>query len=111
MQVIININAKLAWSIHTDRESRELIAACAPLGLVMHGKDVPDLQASINETLNLLFRNLMKEGELDAFLCQHGWSKAEVPIELNDGSEPSFNVPWELVAAQGDGNGQARAVH
>lgn len=107
---VVTVNAKLQWAFRTDHESNEMIAVCEPLGLVTHGRDLADLQSSINESLNLLFRALLKQGELNAFLTQRGWTAQEISVESQADEEPSFHVPWELIA-KGQARGQERAIH
>ena len=108
---VINIEGQVQWEIGRDGRSGDIVAVCKPLGMVMHGKDVLDLQTGINDSLNLLFRNLLRSGELEAFLRAHGWKAGQLPIAHSpEWEDANFNVPIELIAAKGR-DGQARTAH
>lgn len=113
MAYVVNIEAKLAWTWSLDRESKQIVAVCEPLKLVTHGADVADLQASINDTLNMLFKNLLQAGELDQFLHDRGWTAVTLPDNTDDLDAVGFNVPIHLVAAAASRgqSGQARKAH
>ena len=108
---IVQIEAKLEWSVRQDQKSGELIAVCNAINLVMTGSDREDLDANIRDTLQSFFRTLVRFGEMEKFLVQHGWKSSKMPsptdVRVDD---IDFQVPFELIAARA-GDGQPRAHH
>jgi predicted RNase H-like HicB family nuclease len=111
---VVSITANnLRWECREDQATGHLIASCDPLNVVMSGKDPADLEANIRETLQLLFTSLLRDGEFDSFLRQHGWSASPMPSQEDIAAHGlRFNAPMELVAASARGrNDSKRAAH
>ena len=104
----IKIKAKLQWVV-TRTPSGALVGVCAPLGLASQGKDQLDLWLNIQESLQLVLNDLLRNGELDEFLRVRGWRvMTSLPSKASVGPVP-FDVPFELISqAQHD---SARAAH
>jgi hypothetical protein len=65
----------------------------------MEGGTLDELYASINDSFQLLLRDLMESGELDAFLRNHGWRLGSQLIRPQ--GEVEFDVPFELLVRAG----------
>ena len=89
---IINVQAKVQWNYCLDPKSKQWIAACDMLGLVVSEERFEALGTAMNNALDTLFRELMAEGELDAFLKKHGWKKQGEPPKKN--GRVHFDIPF-----------------
>lgn len=69
----VRVKAKVDWTGFIDEANRHWIAECPSLKLVVEGDSWQDLMASIDETLDLMLKDLLQTGELDQFLRAHGW--------------------------------------
>lgn len=96
VQVVqIEGRAQIQWRAeHTS--SGRWIAVCQPMNLVTEADSLDELFSVINEAMQLLLVDLLKDNELEAFLREHGW-KARLPTAV-DPTDVKFNVPWQLVA-------------
>lgn len=71
--VTVTINGQVQWQIRCV--ARDIwIGECDPLGLVLEGDSEEELRSLIGEGTHALFLDLLKGGELQAFLRDHGWS-------------------------------------
>lgn len=105
--VTIEVKASLQWVFYRDERSRRWIAICDPLKVTVEADTHAELRENIEEGLNLLFQNLLRERELDRFLMLRGWSmSSQVP---EGAGEVHFDVPIELVARAV--NGSENRVH
>lgn len=87
--------AQLQWRAERT-ESGRWIAICQPMNLVTEADSLDELHSVINEVLQLLLVDLLRDNELEAFLREHGW-QAHLPAAINP-ADVHFNVPWQLVA-------------
>jgi hypothetical protein len=109
-QVVVQIvqvegRAQVQWRAERG-ESGRWIAICQPMNLVTEADSLDELHSVINESMQLLLVDLLKDNELEAFLREHGWH-ARVPATV-DPSAVQFNVPWQLVA-EGSNDSTRRA--
>ena len=103
----VEIQAKLQWQYYRDESSKRWIAVCDPLKVTIEADTHAELIENIEDGLNLLFRSLLRDNELEQFLRMRGWSiDAELP-SMNE--EVRFDVPIELIARQA--NGLQTGVH
>jgi len=91
--------AKVEWQYFRDRKSGCWIAICAPLNQTVSGATFSEMNHCIGEALDLLFRDLLENDELDSFLREHGWEFKKEPTQ--DPSKVDFDVPWSLRERQG----------
>jgi predicted RNase H-like HicB family nuclease len=103
------LEANLIWKLEQTREGN-WVGVCQPLGLSVEGGDREELAASIDETVQMMFADLLKSGELDAFLHSQGWKMQPValPATRARSGQPHFEVPIELLYT--DHSGSARST-
>ena len=92
-EATINIHANVIWRAIQSKRSTVWIADCGDLGLVVEADSLDDLYSSIIENMELLFSDLLEEGDLDEFLCEKGWQysgNTKTP-------EPRFYIPWHMM--------------
>lgn len=104
--VKIEGHAQVQWRAERG-ESGRWIAVCQPMSLVTEADSLDELHSVINESMQLLLVDLLRDNELEPFLREHGW-KAQLPAAV-DPSAVQFNVPWQLVAE--GSNDSARRAH
>jgi predicted RNase H-like HicB family nuclease len=105
---VIKIDTSLQWLV-TKTPSGSFVAICHPLGLASEGTDQVDLWMNIQESIQLVLNDLLKNGELDAFLREKGWKAMPVLTRNSRGPYP-FEVPIELVMQKQARRGPARAA-
>lgn len=106
--IIINVEATLQWIAKRGDRTDRLIAVCDPLGLAVEAESEEELQSLMQESLHLLFTDLIADNEFDQFLSEKGWSSNRTP-DLTD-EEVHFQVPMELVMLAGR-NGFEQRTH
>jgi len=95
-EVTVEINATLQWVFFKDDASQRWIAVCDPLGLTIEAETHTELRENIEDGLNLLFLDLVRENEFEGYLRQRGWSvTGRHPAA---GEKVRFDVPFELVS-------------
>jgi hypothetical protein len=110
MQQIIRIEANnIQWHVGQDTRSNRYVAVCPSLGLTMEGSSNRELMENISDSLHLLINNMFKEGGLDRFLKDRGWTARLQDIK--DESEVFFDVPIELIAKHVKNNDTTRTAH
>ena len=80
-------------------ESGKWLGECEPLGICIESDDLNDLYGQFREAIALLIRDLMEDGELDAFLKARGWTPDSG--WLHDAAaqdDPAAVVPWQMIA-------------
>jgi hypothetical protein len=102
MSAIVKIETKLQstlrWAVKHSSTSQRYIGACEPLNIVLEADSLDEMYSLINESLQLLFADLLSDNELDAFLRKKGWTAVNL-CEAGSSDGVTFDVPWELVAA------------
>lgn len=91
--VRVEVNGQVQWEV-ARTASGVWLGVCRPLGLTMQGESLDELLASINDSVQLLLRDLLESGELDAFLKHRGWRL--VPGVQQEG-QVEFDVPIALL--------------
>lgn len=108
---VIKIETRLQWMV-TETANGRYVAFCDPIGLTTEGNDQVDLWMNIQESIQLLLNDLLKNGELEGFLRDRGWRSTLSDREQHDGRFPvPFEVPFELIAAQQNHRDKAPAPH
>jgi predicted RNase H-like HicB family nuclease len=80
----IRIPGVFTWLLERDEKADMWIATCDALGLVVEGKTYGELNQAIDEGLQLVFRSLVRHGDLERYLEERGWKVAGdlPPIDL-----------------------------
>lgn len=99
-------HAQLQWRAERGTSGR-WVGICDAMKLVTEADSLDDLRSLIDETMQMVLVDLLRDNELQKFLQEHGW-RAQVPQQA-DPAEVRFRVPWELIA-QG-GNDSERRTH
>jgi hypothetical protein len=92
------VDVTIEWRVLPDGES--WVAICDSLKLTTHGETWDEMAESIADVQGHLFRDLLKTGELRAFLTQHGWT-----LEGTDSEDATLDVPWLPVMNRGAADG------
>lgn len=102
---VVSIEAKIAWRCSRARGGN-WIAICDPLGLTVQSARYSELAEDVGDTLDLMFRELLRSNELDGFLRARGWKRGvgRLPRPAN----VRFDVPFELLMAR---HGSAASLH
>lgn len=96
---IVHVQAKLQWRGFRSRGGN-WIAACDALGLTVQSDTWAHLMEDIAETMNAMFTDLLKSGELEQFLRDRGWgTTGPIPLRKRD---VWFDVPFSAEAADRD---------
>ncbi len=96
--VRVTIQANVEWAFAQDPASGEWIGVCEPLNLNAMGDTFAELQQCASEAMHLLFLDLFRDGELDAFLKEHGWTPHS-PLPEKD-SNPHFDTSYRTRLAR-----------
>ncbi|HEY3695152.1 hypothetical protein [Phenylobacterium sp.] len=89
------MNATLQWFAKRADRSGRLIAVCDPLGIAIEADSEDELRSLMEESTELLFKDLIEDDEFDQFLRDRGWTASnghQIGTE-----EVNFRVPMELV--------------
>lgn len=91
----INIHAIMNWQAKRSQDGG-WVGICKDLGITTEADTLDELHSLAPEAMELLFLDLLEDGELDEFLSQKGW---EYSKGAGDTPKPGFHVPWQLLAA------------
>jgi cystathionine beta-lyase/cystathionine gamma-synthase len=69
----ISIQTQISW-IFSQTNENTMMGVCDALGITLEANSVNDLYIVIDETLDVLFRDLFKEGKLYEYLNKLGWN-------------------------------------
>lgn len=98
--VVVQLEAtNLVWQGMRDPDTGQWIGVCNALNLNAIGDTWMDLQACAAEAITLLLLDLFEDGELDAFLREHGWRKL-TPLPRPGTAQPAFDVPFSWDRAE-----------
>ena len=90
----VTINAELSWSARPTIDGNRWIVSCDPLGIDLEANNRDEIAGLIEESLDLLFLDLLEDNELEQFLSDRGWSMDQ-SVSGGDGGV-DFDVPWQL---------------
>ncbi len=82
----------LVWLFCRDPVSHWWVAHCDALGLTAAGKTFDEMAAEISVAMDALFRILLREGEIHAFLEARGWKPVTAPLKRT--SRVKFDIPY-----------------
>ena len=105
--VRFQVDARVEWQVARDPKSDRWIGVCPALKVTAEADTWGELAQTINEIHNELFRDLLEDGELQAFLIQHGWQPV-TPIPVQP-SNVVFDIPAHMIPA--GANDSAREIH
>lgn len=101
MPVVIAVQiqgkAQLQWRAQRSTMSKRWIGVCDAMNLVMEADTLDELYSVIDEAMQLMLSDLLRDNELEMFLREHGWHAPNVPLQVKP-EDVKFNVPWELIA-------------
>ena len=100
----IRVEANIAFRAYQNRDGI-WTAVCDPLGLTVEGESWSEIWQSIDESLNIMFRDLLKQRELPSFLRARGWTMIR-PQPVKPTSRVRFDVPFRVTPVAPDESGQ-----
>lgn len=92
--VRVEIKASLSWEVARDPETQTWIGICRDLNLNAIGDTWAEFQAGANDAIALLLTQLLRHGQLEKFLRDHGWTPA-VPLPARD-ARVHWDVPYQI---------------
>lgn len=88
--------AQVQWRAQRNPASGRWIGICEAMNLVTEADSENELRSLIDETMQLLLGDLLRDNELEQFLSERGWRIRKPPAET-DPAEVKFKMPWQLV--------------
>lgn len=107
--VTVTLEAQIQWHAKPSDTSKRWIGICEPMNLAMEADSLDELHSVINETLDLVLTDLLRENELEAYLRARGWHAINMPA--NPRQDVNFEVPWELIVAGGSRRDSERRAY
>jgi hypothetical protein len=101
--------AQLRWNARRSPTSTRWIGVCDAMNLVMEADSLDELHSVIDEAMQLMLVDLLRDNELDQFLREHGWQARDMPVQVRP-EDVRFDVPWELIA-EGNRRDPERRAH
>lgn len=93
-KIIVKIEGNIPWRC-AQVEGGNWVAVCDPLKLTIQGATWADLMEDIGETLNAVFKDLLRTHELVDFLAARGWKPvAPMPAASADDDSIAFDIPF-----------------
>ena len=78
------------------------------MNLTAEAESLDELYSVIDETIQLVLVDILRDNELDRFLRDRGWRAVNLPTAPNPGEQVDFDVPWDLIA-EGSRGSERRA--
>ena len=97
-ELTITIQAQVAWRVSQSATNR-WVAVCDELNMATEGCSLDEVHSLIQETMDLLFTDLVKDNEFDTFLRERGWS-TQTPLP-RDAKDVGFDLPWQMITDGG----------
>ena len=95
MQIVrLDVN-NLQWHVRPRATGGGYVASCGLLGQAVEGDTHGEVVGMIQAVMTELFRDLLADGELAAFLREHGW-RAISPIPQSS-DDVHFDVPYDVI--------------
>ena len=100
------LNARVEWEVSRDERNGGWVAVCPALAVTAEADTWTELHEVVGEVHNELFRDLLREGQLQTFLTKHGWR----PLGPLPGpsADAIFDIPSYMIPPAHD---RAREVH
>lgn len=96
--MIVRCRGEATWRAERDPDSGRWVAVSDDLNLATEADTWKDLQVEIYEAMMLLFRDLLKHGELEAFFMKRGWECDVVPENIRP-EDVQFDVAAPILPA------------
>lgn len=104
VMALMRIEANVAFRAYRNKDGI-WAGVCDPLGLTVEGESWSELLQNIDETMNLMLRDLLKRGELNRFLRARGWSPVRV-ANIKSPARVRFDVPFRVTPVEANESGQ-----
>jgi hypothetical protein len=108
VRVETHLKTNIQWMVKQSGSSSRWIGVCEPLGQMMEADSLDELHSIIEETMQLLFTDLLLDNELDAFLRSKGWTARNLQ-EASSADDVTFDVPWDLIVQSRSSGPERRA--
>lgn len=96
MNVVVKLEANIQWHTRPSTTSARWIGVCEPMNLSMEAETLDELHSVIEETMQLVLTDLLRENELQEYLEEHGWRASNLDsATVND--DVAFDVPWQMI--------------
>lgn len=95
-QANVQVATSLRWEV-TKTDEGPFVGVCESLGIAMEGDTLDDLYASIDQSVQMVMNDLLRNGELDEFLISRGWQPIPQFPRRGTNEPVQFNVPIELL--------------
>lgn len=105
--VQFQIEAQVEWRAFREPKHARWVAICDSLNVTAEADTWAELQSTINEIHNELFLDLLRDGELEAFLRARGWSPLNRLPQRADDGDLIFDLPAHIIPVA---NAHARAA-
>lgn len=92
--MIVRVDARVAFRASQDPKTGYWVAISDALRITLSGQTWTELNRAIGEGLDLLFRDLLDDGELKAFLVEHGWRLSGPTPAKATRRKITFDVPF-----------------
>lgn len=102
---IVRINAQVLWRFGQDRATGRWVGICDLLSLTVSGDTWNEAAEGASEAMDLLFEDLIEDGEFDAFLRARGWRTVDPMPGPHVRVKIDLPAPYELMD-----NGAAREL-
>lgn len=99
----VRIEANIAFQALQNQDG-VWTAVCDPLGLTVEGESWGDLWRAVEETLNIMLRDLFNRNELTTFLSARGWTMVRPPEKKSN--RLKFDVPFRVDRVAANESGQ-----
>lgn len=91
--MVVKVEATILWQFRSIGSGTRWMAVCEPLQLAVEALSRDELPGMINETLQLVLTDLLRENELDGFLREHGWTAKDLH-KVGPTDDVEFDIPW-----------------
>ena len=95
---MVQVEANLVWLVARDPDDGHWLGVCQAINATAMGDTWGDFQQCAEESIQLLFEDLFRSGELEAFLRRNGWSTTS-PLPA-PGTRVRFDVPFSTERRQ-----------
>ena len=87
----------LNWRTEMSRKTGVWVGICDALRLTVQADDWAELCEMMNESMDLLFRDLLETGEIEAYLRKNGWKAAARLPSPKQAKGVRFDVPANFI--------------
>jgi hypothetical protein len=86
----VAVNTEVEWLYAQDPATKHFVAVCPKLNITLEADSLNELLSLIPESVDGLFKTLIKKGDLHAFLCEMNW---DYDIGSTEKSAARFEPP------------------